>query len=116
MTKLNVFIKHEPTDMEAHIELDAEMTKEDYERFLANVLHTFTWLNENNFAPSSRRTVAGSPTAPPAPDVPNCPDCSGEMWDNRADKASGNVPKNRPDFKCKNPDCGKAIWPKKKND
>ena len=95
MTKLNVFIKHEPTDMEAHIELDADMTKEDYERFLANVLHTFTWLNENNFAPSSRRPTGGSTgtaPAPAAPDVPACPECGGEMWDNRADKASGNVP------------------------
>ena len=33
------------------------------------------------------------------------------MWDNRADKKN---PKS-PDFKCKDKDCGHAIWPSKKN-
>lgn len=38
----------------------------------------------------------------------NCPDCAGAMWDNRADKRN---PKS-PDFKCKNAQCGKAVWEK----
>lgn len=40
----------------------------------------------------------------------HCPDCGSEMWDNRDDpKASRNGGK-RPDFKCKDKDCDKAIW------
>ncbi len=39
----------------------------------------------------------------------NCPDCNGAMWDNRGDKRN---PKS-PDFKCKNQQCGKAIWEKR---
>ena len=35
-----------------------------------------------------------------------CPVCNGEMWDNRNRKKN---PKS-PDFKCKNKECGKAIW------
>ncbi len=48
---------------------------------------------------------------------PLCPDCGGQMWDNRAKKASGEYAANRPDFSCKkragNPDCKGAIWPPK---
>lgn len=35
-----------------------------------------------------------------------CPKCSGPMWDNRNNKRN---PKS-PDFKCKNRECGHAIW------
>lgn len=41
--------------------------------------------------------------------VPNCPKCAGPMWDNREGKTN---PK-QPDFKCKNKECGGAIWPPK---
>lgn len=43
-----------------------------------------------------------------------CPDCGGEMWDNRPKKKSGEFSAKSPDFKCRNKDCGKVIWPKKK--
>lgn len=36
----------------------------------------------------------------------DCPECSGPMWDNRENKRN---PKG-PDYKCKDRDCGKAIW------
>ena len=39
-----------------------------------------------------------------------CPDCDGPMWDNRENKKN---PKG-PDFKCKDKDCGKAVWLDKK--
>ena len=39
-----------------------------------------------------------------------CPDCGGAMWDNRETKRS---PK-RPDYKCKNRQCDKAVWLEKK--
>ena len=42
--------------------------------------------------------------ADPAPD--GCPQCGGEMYDNRGDKKHA----RSPDFKCKDPECGKAIW------
>ena len=43
----------------------------------------------------------------PEVEIPeDCPQCGGEMWDNRGDKKN---PRG-PDFKCKDPDCGKAIW------
>ena len=41
-----------------------------------------------------------------AADVPDCPDCGEDMWDNREDKRSA----RSPDFKCKDKDCGHAIW------
>jgi hypothetical protein len=48
----------------------------------------------------------GSP--PPAGvEIPEaCPQCQGEMYDNRGDKKHA----RSPDFKCKDPECGKAIW------
>lgn len=42
-----------------------------------------------------------------------CPSCGGEMFDNRADKASGARSAKWPDFKCKDRNCNKAIWPPK---
>jgi hypothetical protein len=36
----------------------------------------------------------------------DCPQCHGEMYDNRGDKKHA----RSPDFKCKDPECGKAIW------
>lgn len=46
---------------------------------------------------------------------PICPSCGGEMWDNRAKKASGEFKKTGPDFSCKNKEgCGYVIWPEKK--
>jgi hypothetical protein len=50
-------------------------------------------------------TVDGAAPVSTTP-VPNCPTCNGPMWDNRAKKQS---PKS-PDFKCKDPKCGKAVW------
>lgn len=47
--------------------------------------------------------AAGAPSIEPPPD---CPECDGGMWDNRENKRN---PKG-PDFKCKDRDCGKAIW------
>ena len=41
--------------------------------------------------------------------APTCPKCNGPMWDNREGKTN---PK-QPDFKCKNKECGGAIWPPK---
>jgi len=44
--------------------------------------------------------------------APACPKCgSGEMWDNRARKASGQGNPKAPDFSCKDKTCGGAIWP-----
>ena len=40
-------------------------------------------------------------------DVPSCPACDGLMWDNRESKKDN--PK-RPDFKCRDKVCGKAVW------
>jgi len=35
-----------------------------------------------------------------------CPNCGSEMWDNRTTKTNPKAP----DYKCRNTDCGKAIW------
>jgi len=40
--------------------------------------------------------------------VPKCMSCGNEVWDNRADKASGKVKDTYPDYKCKTKDC--RIW------
>jgi predicted nucleic acid-binding Zn-ribbon protein len=42
-----------------------------------------------------------------------CPKCGGEMWDNRAKKASGQFSSKSPDFSCKDKVCRGAIWPEK---
>lgn len=77
--------------------------------------------------PSTPQRPTSTPAATPAREVntqtgeltndPLCPDCGGQMWDNRAKKASGEYAANRPDFSCKkragNPDCKGAIWPPK---
>jgi len=69
-------------------------------------------------APSTSTAPATPrPTAPPTSATPACPDCGGQMWDNRAKKASGEYAANRPDFSCKkrgsDPECKGAIWPSK---
>lgn len=37
---------------------------------------------------------------------PKCPHCGGALWDNRDSKRT---PKS-PDYRCKDQDCGTAIW------
>jgi hypothetical protein len=39
-----------------------------------------------------------------------CPKCGGEVFDNRAKKASGKMKDNAPDAKCKDVKCGEVIW------
>lgn len=81
----------------------------------------------NTTQPSAPQRPTSAPAAMPVREVntqtgeitndPLCPDCGGQMWDNRAKKASGEYAANRPDFSCKkrggNPDCKGAIWPPK---
>lgn len=46
--------------------------------------------------------------------APKCKKCGGDMWDNRAKKASGQISEKSPDFKCKDREnCDGAIWPPK---
>lgn len=45
----------------------------------------------------------------------NCPKCGGEVYDNRADKASGTKSYKWPDYKCKDKACDWAEWEKKKD-
>tara|TARA_B100001113_G_scaffold250494_1_gene206374 strand:- start:4611 stop:5375 length:765 start_codon:yes stop_codon:yes gene_type:complete len=40
--------------------------------------------------------------------IPKCMTCNNDVWDNRADKASGKVKPTYPDYKCKTKDC--RIW------
>ena len=47
-------------------------------------------------------TVAGEP---------ECPTCSGQMWDNRPKKASGQYKPNAPDFTSRDRECGGKLWP-----
>lgn len=41
---------------------------------------------------------------------PACPVCAGDMWDNRAKKASGAVNSRAPDFACKDKSCSGRVW------
>ena len=52
-------------------------------------------------------------TSQPKSDSQKCPNCSGEMWDNRSKKASGEFNPAAPDNSCKNKSCGGKIWPPK---
>lgn len=46
-----------------------------------------------------------------------CPDCGGQIWDNRAKKASGQFSPKSPNFSCKDKDgCGWGDWGRKKTD
>jgi len=47
---------------------------------------------------------------PTDPNKPPCPVCNGDMWDNRAKKASGSVNPKAPDFGCKDKSCTGRIW------
>jgi hypothetical protein len=47
---------------------------------------------------------------PTDPNKPACPVCAGDMWDNRAKKASGSVNPKAPDFGCKDKACTGRIW------
>jgi hypothetical protein len=68
-------------------------------------------------SPAAPRAAAPRPATPPngvppiIPGVPKaCPECGGELWDNRAKKASGAFAANAPDFRCKDKGCDKPIW------
>ena len=39
-----------------------------------------------------------------------CPKCGGEVFDNRAKKASGKMNEKAPDAKCKDVKCGEVVW------
>lgn len=58
------------------------------------------------------REAAPAPTpAPTGSSDPNCPTCGGRMWDNRSRKAEGTMSAKAPDYKCRDKECGGAIWP-----
>lgn len=49
-----------------------------------------------------------SPQRPQSSNIePRCPTCGGECWDNRFNKKNPKAP----DWKCKDRECGGAIWP-----
>ena len=55
-------------------------------------------------SPAGTGSVSSDPRLDNAPDC--CPMCGGEVWDNRGDKLN----ERSPDFKCKDKECGHAIW------
>jgi phage recombination protein Bet len=66
--------------------------------------------NGNGYAPRSSAPSSHSESSRPS-DVPPCPKCSGQMWDNRPKKASGQYKPNAPDFACRDKNCGEKIFP-----
>lgn len=69
-------------------------------------------------------TTQNTPFVPQAPKTynvnsqantssPVCPNCGGAMWNNIPKKRSGEFNLARPDYACKNKECGGAIWPEK---
>lgn len=66
--------------------------------------------------PAARMVEAPRPaqsySAPaPASGEPACPTCGGKVWDNRPRKADGSMSAKAPDYKCRDKECGGAIWP-----
>lgn len=62
--------------------------------------------------PTAPQNGAQAPAARPNGPKKPCPKCGGDMWDNRAKKASGEISEKSPDFKCKDRDnCDGVIWP-----
>jgi hypothetical protein len=64
-------------------------------------------------APAELRVVAPVEASPTSDrNDPPCPICGGQMWDNRAKKASGAMNAKAPDFKCRDKaSCEGVIWP-----
>ena len=59
-----------------------------------------------------QRVEAPRPQPAASRDIdPNCPTCGNTMWDNRQRKADGSMSPKAPDWKCKDKECGGAIWP-----
>lgn len=56
--------------------------------------------------PSVAAQTGHKASALSGPPPAGCPACGGDMWDNRLTKTN---PK-QPDFKCKDAECGKAVW------
>ena len=59
-------------------------------------------------APAPARAASAKPNGQPPKArsaVPSCPTCGGEMYDNRAKKASGEFKPKSPDFTCKDKEC-----------
>jgi len=63
---------------------------------------------EANAQPVEQRVADTLETDVEVSVVPQCMTCGNEVWDNRADKASGKVKPTYPDYKCKTKDC--RIW------
>jgi len=67
-------------------------------------------------APARHEARETAPALVPTPvshgnSDPNCPTCGGRMWDNRSRKAEGTMSAKAPDYKCRDKECGGAIWP-----
>lgn len=57
-------------------------------------------------APAQAKAVDPQTPAAKSGDMIDCPRCGGPCFDNRTDKKTA----KSPDIKCKNKDCGNAIW------
>lgn len=56
-------------------------------------------------AANRQASSQGKPASGPS-EAPACEQCGGEMYDNRQDKKT---PRS-PDYRCKDQDCGHAVW------
>jgi len=110
MSRANFFVRHSPSGFKVHLELDLQ-AGESGKLPMSLIPQTISWLVDNDFEPDAIRS--SETRDEPASDVPACPECGGDMYDNRPQKKSGEFKPNSPDFKCKNKDCNKAIWPKR---
>lgn len=84
-------------------------------------------LHKGGFKPVRRDTAINvevtAPAAPAASAPPattyagtvytECPTCGGPVYDNRAKKVSGAMKPNAPFFKCQDPSCDWAEWPRR---
>ena len=72
---------------------------------LKNLQVAVEWLKANKYIPHEgfvNKAAGGFGGKRPASSGQACPMCKGDMWDNRAKKASGEYKEGSSDFTCKN--------------
>jgi len=133
VSKINLFLVHEPTGIRGHVEITDDTDVDGLRRLLHNVglLLEGGTKDDKQFPPllleyHFKSEAVAAPVGQPAPgdkspprrgagrkggttSSQGCPDCGGPMWDNTENKRNPRAP----DHKCKDPQCGGCIWPER---
>ena len=96
LTIRNVLWEQLPGVTARAIAFEAQLLKDGFKPITAPVIN----------APAAGRSATYS-----GPEITECEDCGGEVYDNRAKKAAGEMKATAPWFACKDAGCGWKKWP-----